>query len=199
MTEAYTSPDGDPFHLQEAKQFFDRMKVLHLSNPVSELPPYKRENSSFFKSDRSIVIVRYYPTRRISEDDKKVFSVIDESFQFEYPSVTFRLTGNFLYHSLIGNVSRYVPRRFLGSSGELYEAHNRFVINSVGQSYREDSLIVILDHELMGRTPKQEYPQLEISADITDITTRMNPLDEGDYELIGYYLDQIDQGRLERP
>jgi hypothetical protein len=70
------------------------------------------------------------------------------------------------------------------------------VINKLGQSYREDTLSLDLGNELTGRIPKHQYPQLEASPQISDLGTHINPFEQGDYELIGYYLDQIDQGQL---
>ena len=181
-----SGPDSDPFHIQEAKRFYERIKALSLGDALYSY-------ASYFKFDKALVYLQDFPTPRFCDDDMILFPVVDKSFKFDCPSVKLMVLGEVLHHSTVGDV----PGAFVGSDGLIYEADNRYVINSLGQTYREDTLLVEPDPEMVKEFSNVGYPHLDIAPNESDLGARMNPFDGGDFELIGHYLNRIDRGEFE--
>jgi hypothetical protein len=198
MTEAYTSPDTDPFHVQEAKLLAQRI-FLHVGqdpNFDESLGLKFCHQVHFYKPRTCDVWMEYFPMPEIALGNGSSW-LEDPSFDDLAPAVTFMVTHEHkgLHHSTMGP-DVYVPDAFFGNDGILYGAYNEFFINSLGQSRRVDKLFLLFGPVTTDDIEDSYEPQLDLSPKASDLCERVNLFDPSDYEMIGHYLNQIEQGEL---
>jgi hypothetical protein len=189
MSELYRLPETDAFHVEEAKRLARRIILRQSSHP--DFKENLRMNeyswlrcSSPDKNDE--VIMGYIPKPEFKGYNNEL-SLVEAPAGFDFPAVTFTANHNALYHSAIGPVPQYL----WSGNRTLYSVSNQFVLNEAGQAYREDSIQRIpAPFGYIAYIPNAmhiEQPQE------SELGTRINLLDPSDYEMIGYYLNRIDQ------
>jgi hypothetical protein len=189
MSEAYHLPETDAFQVEEAKHLARRIFLRQTSHP--DFREGLRMNEYFWMLCSSPltndeVIMGYVPKSKTLWE-KNELSLIEAPAGFDFPAVTFTAHHNGLYHSAIGPVPRYL----WSGNRTLYSVSNYFVLNEAGQAYREDTLQKIpAPFGYIAYTPNAMHitePQE------SELGTRINLLEPSDYEMIGHYLNRIDQ------
>ena len=189
MLEAYRLPETDEFHIEEAKRLANGMLLRLTTCPDFE--ESVRVNEYFYlrrsnPETNDEIIIGYYPKSKARRNNQEL-SLVDPPEGFDFPAVCLTVLHNGLYHSAIGPVPKYT----WSGDRKVYLVTNRFLLNESGQTYREDKLGVIpvsLGYVLtIPNAIRVEKPEE------SDIGVRINPLEPSDYEMIGYYLNQIDR------
>lgn len=194
MHEALTIPDSDPIQSREAIRMFDLIIDLMNKQGHTYLQNLVDGSYSHFIKDGECDIVLMYLSPPLNRADITTFSRHSISSGIARPTVTFDVVHHGLYHSSVGAVPQY----FVGGDGVLYGTSNMFVLNGFGQSYRQDTLSLELRRSELSKEDRHVYPQLEITPQVPDLGIRNNPIEPNDYELIGHYLHQIEEGEFRR-
>ena len=191
MPEAYQLPETDESYIEEAKRLADRMLLRLTSSPDFEEGLKINEYFYLHRSNPETndeIIIGYYPRSKATRNNQELSLVkVNPPEGFEFPAVCFTVLHSGLYHSAVGPVPKYV----WSGNRKVYIVTNRFLLNESGQANREDNLGVISDS--LGYVLDIPNAIRIEKPEESDLGAHINPLEPSDYEMIGYYLNQLDR------